>query len=514
MGNRDIEEARRYHDATKHSYMSIRTSPHYLDWENRPLPFKVYSELLLIELPKDFLPPQVSALTAIATPEVESPKEGALDLPMLAQVLFFTGGVTRKKVLPGGGTFFFRAAACAGALYPVEVYVVCADIPGLAAGVYHFSPADFALRRLREGDCRGELYRAAGEEKAIAEAAVSLVFTAVYWRSAWKYRGRCYRYCFWDSGTMASNLLATTAAFQLRAKIITGFVDAIVDRLLGIDGKHEVSLFIVPLGTSQAVPTPDGPVDIPPLDLQTLSLSKTEIEYPEIRRMHFASALQTEEEVKSWRGPLTPASPEIKGALNTLQPLEGASTSLQRVDEVILRRGSTRKFGHDTISFSQLSTILHSSTRGAPADFLDGPQTSLLDIYLIVNAVDELLPGTYFYSQENGGLELLKEGDFRAHAGYLCLEQNLGADASVVFFFLADLQKVLGRYGNRVYRAALLVWGVVGGKMYLGAYALGLGATGLTFYDDDVIEFFSPHARGKDAIFIVAVGLHAARKLN
>jgi nitroreductase len=100
----------------------------------------------------------------------------------------------------------------------------------------------------------------------------------------------------------------------------------------------------------------------------------------------------------------------------------------------------------------------------------------------------------------------LKEGEFRAEAYHLGLEQQLPADACVDVFFLADLNRILERCGNRGYRAVQLEAGVIGGKMYLAAYAQRLGATGLTFFDDDVIHFFSPHAKDKSAIFLLAIG--------
>ena len=93
----------------------------------------------------------------------------------------------------------------------------------------------------------------------------------------------------------------------------------------------------------------------------------------------------------------------------------------------------------------------------------------------------------------------------------LGLEQELPADAAVDIFFLADLRLILERFGNRGYRAVQLEAGIVGGKVYLAAYAQRLGATGLTFHDDDVIQFFSPHAQGKSAVFLVAVGKSAKR---
>jgi hypothetical protein len=70
---------------------------------------------------------------------------------------------------------------------------------------------------------------------------------------------------------------------------------------------------------------------------------------------------------------------------------------------------------------------------------------------------------------------------------------------------------VLESYGNRGYRAAQMEAGIIGGKMYLAAYALKRGATGLTFFDDDVTEFFSPHAAGKSCVLVVCVGIPGKR---
>jgi len=172
----------------------------------------------------------------------------------------------------------------------------------------------------------------------------------------------------------------------------------------------------------------------------------------------------------------------------------------------------SRRFARTPISLLQLSTVLDRATRGVPADFLDPTGTQLNHLYLIVHAVEGLEPGAYVFHRDRGLLECLKQGNFRDQAGYLGLEQQLPADAAVDIFFLADLRPILHRFGNRGYRAVQLEAGILGGKLYLGAYAQRLGATGLTFYDDDVIRFFSPHAEGKSAIFLVAVGNSARQK--
>ena len=222
-------------------------------------------------------------------------------------------------------------------------------------------------------------------------------------------------------------------------------------------------------------------------------------------------ALATEAGVHSWRQgpPLAPLTPP--GNLSPSEPLADP-TSLP-LSDTIVRRGSTRRFAQVEITLSQLSTILECATGEVPADAFGGPGGRLVDLYLIVNAVDGLHPGAYCYWPRAKGFELLKAGEFRAQSGYLCLEQELGADASAVIFFFSDLREVLGRYGNRGYRLANLEAGIIGGKCYLGAYSLGLGASGLTFYDNDTIGFFSPHAEGKNAIFVTALG-RAAKGLG
>ena len=179
------------------------------------------------------------------------------------------------------------------------------------------------------------------------------------------------------------------------------------------------------------------------------------------------------------------------------------------MDQVIRSRGSTRRFARQAISRTQLERVLHSSTAGVPWDFLGTPGASLVDTYLIVNAVDGVPSGAYYLNRATRGLDLLREGAFRQEAGHLCFEQALGADASAIAYFMADLGKILPRYGNRGYRTAQLEAGVVGGNMYLCAHSLGLGATGMTFYDDEVTEFFSPHAAGKSLMFLVALGVTA-----
>ena len=512
MNNRNIEAAWKYHDGTKHSYWSIRNHPHFLDWANRPQPFKIYPNPESFPLPRDMPQTGVAALSAISEALPSSGSDSVFELQDLARILYFSAGITKQRTSPGG-EIYFRAAACTGALYEIELYIVTGDLASMDAGVYHFNPADVSLWLLRKGDFRGNLAQATALESAVVGAPVTIICTGTYWRNAWKYQARTYRHFGWDNGTLLANMLAVSAASGLSAEIVLGFVDADVNRVLDLDTRREVSLCLVPIG-HRSDSSPLTPSEAHGLGLETIPISQREVEYPAMLEMHDASSLASVQEVAQWRGKkpvIPPYAPAGEGV--RLQPLPEEEQPKDTIEQVILRRGSTRAFDRTaSITLAQLSSILGYATRSFPADFLKSPGEQLNDLYLVVHSVQGLKPGAYFFRRDQNILELLREGEFRAEAHHLGLEQELPADACADIFFLADLKPILERYGNRGYRAVQLEAGAIGGRIYLAAYAQHLGATGLTFFDDDVASFFSPHAKNKSAIFLLAVGKPLKRK--
>jgi SagB-type dehydrogenase family enzyme len=512
MPNNDIAATWNYHNHTKHSYQSVYSDRHHLDWPNQPIPFKIYSELEPIPLPRHWDDSGMSALLAISHDITQLGSERVPDLRDLASILYFSAGITKQKSYPGG-EIFFRAASCTGALYEVDLYVVCGKLQDLPAGVYHFSPQDFALRRLRQGDHRGILARATAEQPAIFQAPVVIISTGTYWRNAWKYRARTYRHFGWDNGTILANLLATCTALRFPTHLVLGFVDGEVNQLLDLDIAREVALSMVAVGHSREQ-VPRSYPSLEPLRLKTAPLSNREVDYPQMRAMHAATCLSSPDEVGQWRRntPVKVASRPM-GSLYRLSPFDKTQMSGDSIEQVVRRRGSSREFQRTFISFQELSTMLYCAAQGIPADFLDPFAVLLNDWYLIVHDVEGLPSGAYVLHRENWELELIKEGSFRKEAGHLGLDQELPADASADVFFMADLGSILERFGNRGYRAVQLEAGLLGGKLYLSAYAQRLGATGLTFFDDEVVDFFSPHAKGKSAIFLMALGHGKKREL-
>jgi SagB-type dehydrogenase family enzyme len=484
----------------------LQTSAHYLDWTNKPSQFKEYEDLASIDLPKSFPRPEAEAVTAVSGQSLQT-KAPILGLTDLAELLYFSGGLTRKYRF-GSELHFMRAASATGALYPIELYVVAGDVTGLEAGVYHFDPLGFRLSQLRKGDQRSEL--AAVSNDSIALAPATIAFTSLAWKNAWKYEARSYRHWFWDGGVIAANLLAVSNSMGSPARIIQGFVDQAVNEVLGLQDGKEATILLSPIGAGRKSSKDSTLRSIDPINPKVRPLSTEETEYAGIWHAHRASFLRNKKEVDEWTNaqltrPHLPATNHPK--LPILPPLND-DTSTRKLGEVILQRGSTRRFARSPITFPQLSTILRTSTVPIARDYLPNGD-NLIETYFIANAVQGLDAGSYFYPGKQRSLEQLKLGEFRQMSAYLCLGQPLFGDASVVFFLMTRLRDVLGALGNRGYRAAQLEGGIVAGKIYLSAYSLGLGASGSTFYDDAVTEFFSPHATEKSTMIAVGLGVPA-----
>ena len=502
--------ALRFNEATKLQYINL---------DNKPPLYKVYPGLRAISLPDvaELQGPQMPTLAAIKGDDAAG-SSAPLTLEKLTTLLYHSAAVIRRRQL-SDGEVHYRAAASAGALYPTEIYVVCGDLEGLRAGVYHFNPRDCTLARLRNGDLRRWVASAVGDHAAYP---ASLVFTTVFWRSAWKYRERGYRYCYWDLGTIASNMLATGNAENLSVRLNFGFVDRMLTGYMGIDGQTEAPSLVASLGTPDGM-LPDGPGDVPgALPQESNDLAAGAIEYPMSAALHAASPLQTHEDLSTWNAAVANASQsekdELDGTGDRFRPLRSGSDGAfdagvdmgaiesEGLGDCIRSRGSTRRFSRDPIPWEAFRSVVDAAGSGMNAPGVEGGYGSTLGLYFIVNAVEGLEPGAYYYNPFYNGLRLLKSGDFREMAGHLGFEQALPADAAAVAFITADLQQIERDLGPRGYRMAQTLAGIIGGRLYLGMHALGLGATGLTFFDDSVVEFFSPHAAGQSAVFVVPMG--------
>jgi SagB-type dehydrogenase family enzyme len=509
MNNDEIRIAWDYHNGTRHPNGIFLMRPHSFDSSQRPYPYKVYKDVKSIPLPADKYA-TLSALRSISefVEKDESGNDAIPDLQNLGRILYFSGGITKTVNFAGLGEFDFRAASCTGALYHIEMYLVCRDIVGLEAGVYHFDPKGMKLNQLRKGDYRDVLVNATANNSSVKHAPLILAYTDIITKNSVKYRTREYRHAFWDCGTIISNTLAMCNSHKLKTNVILGFIDDTVNTLLDLNQEKEISLALIPIGNDNSATMEEKLKEVKNLDLPTEMLSNYNYDDSEIVKIHQASSFNLPEQITSWRSKYTSIESNEHHSTNEIVLELVAEQKLETtpIETTIMKRGSTRKFSNESISFQQLSAILYHSTRGISMDHLQKYENASVDLYIIVNAVENLKSGIYHYNQKRNSLEVLKEGNFRNEASHLGLDQSLSGDGSVCIFFMSDLGEILDKLGNRGYRAVQLEASIMGGKCYLAAYSQKIGATGLTFYDDEVTEFFSPHSRNKNAMFMIVLG--------
>jgi SagB-type dehydrogenase family enzyme len=166
-----------------------------------------------------------------------------ISIQTLARLLWATQGITLSAP-----EYQFRTAPSAGALYPVETYLSIHDVSGIQQGVYHFDVSDFVLEELKLGNFSEGLSRAALDQAMVAKSPVVFIWTAVVFRSMWKYRNRCLRYIFMDAGHIAQNLQLAATALNLGCCPIGALYDHEVNDIISVDGEEETTIYLATVG--------------------------------------------------------------------------------------------------------------------------------------------------------------------------------------------------------------------------------------------------------------------------
>ena len=197
-----------------------------------------------ITLPEPWFESQVSLEeTLLERRSVRDYAGLSLSLDDISQLLWAAQGITSDW----GG----RTAPSAGALYPLEVYLVAGDVDGLETGVYKYQPREHALVRTGDGDIRSELAGAALGQSCVARGAVDIVIAAVYERTTGKYGDRGIRYVHMEAGHAAQNIYLEAVALDLGTVTVGAFSDEEVKEVLDMP-ESEVPLYIMPVGRQKS----------------------------------------------------------------------------------------------------------------------------------------------------------------------------------------------------------------------------------------------------------------------
>lgn len=215
-----------------------------LEWTSRPPLYKEYPGAREIRLPPP-APPVRSSFPEILSlrRSVREYSSRPILLPELSFLLWAATGVQRMEE-----GHAFRTAPSAGALYPVDTYVIAHGVDGVERGLYHYAVQGHLLEEVARGDFRGKLAQAALFQEFCSEASAVLVWTAVFPRAKWKYRQRAYRYVYLDAGHIAQNLALAAVGLGLGSCQVAAFFDDEMNALLGVDGVEESVIYMSAVG--------------------------------------------------------------------------------------------------------------------------------------------------------------------------------------------------------------------------------------------------------------------------
>lgn len=470
-----------------------------LDVGGRPPVFERYPALAVVPLPP---PEEARALAARSSPPTGAALEAAqrapaalgpapITLRALGALLHLTQGITSVTGLPTD-PFYRRAAASSGALYPTVTHVVVGEALGLAPGLYHYEPRGHALHRVREGDLRGELAARSAHGADLARAPVTLVLSAIYQKTAWKYEERAYRYCLLDVGHVAANAIAAGSALGLASRAIGRFDDAAVAELLGVPPARQGPLVLVALG-APAAPHPPSALEA------RFAAADLHLTGGGVPASVLLMAGRTSLRATGERGPAPPPAPPLapRSAAPPLA-LPADPPHGDPLGPVIERRRSERRFGEGAIEAAQLAALL-ARAPGASVEDQRG-----LRVHVVVSRVTGVAPGAY--EVRGGALHLVRAGDLAARIHAAALSQEVTARAAAVIVLSVDAAALPWPDASRGYRYGWLDAGIAGGRIYLQGVALGLGVSSVgAFFDGDVAELLRSPPADLPAL-LVAVG--------
>ena len=194
-----------------------------------------------IKLPEPRFESEMSVEKAILNRRsIRSYANEPLKLEEISQLLWSVQGITDKERN-------FRAAPSAGALYPLEIYLVAGNVTSLDDGIYRYDPFSHKIVKHKEGDYRKNLSLSALGQSCVKNGAIDIVIAAVYDRITSKYGERGIKYTHMEVGHAAQNVYLQAEALGLGTVVVGAFMDDKVKEVIGMR-EEETPLYILPVG--------------------------------------------------------------------------------------------------------------------------------------------------------------------------------------------------------------------------------------------------------------------------
>lgn len=368
------------------------------------------------------------------------------------QDLNLIGGITFEKSYPDG-VYHLRSVPSAGGLFPCEIYVQIRSVKGLLNGLYHYEPKTASLTLLQEIDKDGVEYCF---KDGLKEKGLSFLISSVYFRSSWKYKNRAIRYVLLDSGHQLGAIYAAMCVMGKESEFVFEFDKLSLNEMFGFRNDE---FFTCALKTTTKTDTP---------------VNKLRQNLPFVSGCDY---LETNSFIED----------AYKESVNYQEDSFIPKAFFENIPKeqlksAIITRRSIRAFRAQEMLQEEFDTIVEGI-------FLFAVQHGI-DIYYTTHLVKGVAQGLY----KNG--ELLQEGDFRSKSRYLALEQNLGGQSGVTFYFTSnEVEK---------YQKVNILSGFLAHIIYLKSELLEIGCSGIgAYYDDECKEFLQTK---NNILYLLAIG--------
>lgn len=524
-----VTETLLYHEQTKHHFHRYAKSAGFLDWANQPNPFRSYEGVTPVRLP---LLQEDPACGHLALYERSRNAFQDFTRETIGAFLELSLGLSAWKSIPGK-SWALRMNPSSGNLHPTEAYLILPALPGITAGVFHYSPLLHALEPRAE--VPEYLWQQIKEHLQTGGFLVAL--TSIFWREAWKYGERAFRYCQHDVGHALAALSFSANLLGWKVTWLNAVSDEEIAKLLGFDqtqwpefeSEHPELLCFVHRSGEHRIPR-----DLPPEIVSEFSglrfqgrpnrLSEDHVDWEIISRVAEATTKPKHEEAA-----LT--VPVRHGLPDTTSPLYTPPTQSKiPAAQIIRQRRSAVAFdGVSSITKDQFCAMLDKTLpRDASAPFDLGLTVPCVHLLLFVHRVTGLEPGLYLLLRAERDLPalqqkchrqflwqpvdealplyLLQAGDFQNTAASVSCGQSIAGESA---FSLGMIARFRAEVETAPYRYRQLFWetGMIGQVLYLEAEAAGVRATGIgCFFDNPVHELMGLSDNAFQSLYHFTVG--------
>ncbi|MCL0039386.1 SagB/ThcOx family dehydrogenase [Nitrospinaceae bacterium] len=522
----DLKNIFQYHNNSKHGYYSFAPGPGYLDWASQPDPFRKYEGADIVHLKKI---PQTERPFFAEALQDSSFEASQVNFDSISQLFYDSLAISAWKSYQGT-KWALRVNPSSGNLHPTESYLISGPIRGLANFpiISHYSPLSHSLEI--RANFPDEVWKKM--VKGLPSDAIFIGLSSIYWREAWKYGLRAFRYCHHDLGHALAAINFSCACLGWRATLANHLSTKDLECILGLVQTNE-----------NEIEVPDCLIAIiPNQDLSNFNINEP-INADDFLKLtwHGTPNILSSDHVE-WTGiqavsencekPFTESYPNLDIDLEHLPNLLDNDTfSLQKA--IHQRRSAVsmdRKTRIDRTTFYQF--LIKATPQLNPIPFQSFSWEPQVHLGLFVHRVNDLPAGLYFLLRnknhleelkekfkskflwekpeacpEDLGLFLLEQGDYLGASKSVSCGQDIAGDGCFSLGMISAFEKPLTQYGSWFYPRLFWECGAIGQVLYLQAEVSGIRSTGIgCFFDDPVHDIFGIEDMSYQSLYHFTVG--------